>query len=99
MWLRGQVWALPVQTIFFKERLLFTELFFYFYNINLDQDPDLDPDPNPFWTKVQDPDPNSMYLDPQHWQVVYYIYWCADLGVRQRWLERMETWVGLQRSC
>ena len=24
----------------------------------------LDPDPN--WTKILDPDPNSMYLDPQH---------------------------------
>ena len=24
----------------------------------------LDPDPN--WAKILDPDPNSMYLDPQH---------------------------------
>ena len=27
-------------------------------------EPDLDPDPN--WAKILDPDPNSMYLDPQH---------------------------------
>ena len=25
----------------------------------------LDLDPN--WAKILDPDPNSMYLDPQHW--------------------------------
>ena len=30
----------------------------------MDPDPDLDPDPN--WAKILDPDPNSMYLDPQH---------------------------------
>ena len=27
-------------------------------------DPEPDPDPN--WTKILDPDPSSMYLDPQH---------------------------------
>ena len=27
----------------------------------------LDPDLNPNWAKSLDPDPNSMYLDPQHW--------------------------------
>ena len=32
--------------------------------ITLDPDPDLDPDPN--WARILDPDPNSMYLDPQH---------------------------------
>ena len=26
----------------------------------------LDPDPDPNWAKILDPDPNSMYLDPQH---------------------------------
>ena len=26
----------------------------------------LDPDPEPNWAKILDPDPNSMYLDPQH---------------------------------
>ena len=26
-----------------------------------------DPDPN--WVKFQDPDPNAMYWDPQHWYV------------------------------
>ena len=26
----------------------------------------LDPDPDQNWAKVLDPDPNSMYLDPQH---------------------------------
>ena len=26
----------------------------------------LDPDPN--WAKILDPDPNSMYLDPQHFK-------------------------------
>ena len=28
----------------------------------------LDPDPN--WAKILDPNPNSMYLDPQHWAYV-----------------------------
>ena len=28
----------------------------------------LDPDPNPNWAKILDPDPNSMYLDPQHFK-------------------------------
>ena len=39
-----------------------TQCIFYFkiYSITLD------PDPN--WAKVLDPDPNSMYLDPQHWR-------------------------------
>ena len=23
-------------------------------------------DPDPYWAKIQEPDPNSMYLDPQH---------------------------------
>ena len=23
-------------------------------------------DPDPYWIRIQDPDPNSMYLDPQH---------------------------------
>ena len=27
----------------------------------------LDPDPDSNWAKILDPDPNSMYLDPQHW--------------------------------
>ena len=35
--------------------------------ITLEPDPDLDPDPN--WAKILDPDPNSMYLDPQHWPI------------------------------
>ena len=26
----------------------------------------LNPDPDPNWAKLLDPDPNSMYLDPQH---------------------------------
>ena len=30
-------------------------------------DPDLDLDPDLNWAKILDPDPNSMYLDPQHW--------------------------------
>ena len=29
---------------------------------------DLEPDLN--WAKILDPDPNSMYLDPQHWTKV-----------------------------
>ena len=24
-------------------------------------------DPDPKWAKTLDPDPNSIYLDPQHW--------------------------------
>ena len=26
----------------------------------------LGPDPDTNWTKIQDPDPNSKYLEPQH---------------------------------
>ena len=26
-------------------------------------------EPNPNWAKIQDPDPNSMYFDPQRWKV------------------------------
>ena len=29
----------------------------------------MDPDPN--WAKHQDLDPNSMYLDPQHWLAIW----------------------------
>ena len=29
----------------------------------------MDPDPN--WAKLQDLDPNSMYLDPQHWLAIW----------------------------
>ena len=29
-------------------------------------DPDFDLDLDPNWANIQDPDPNSMYLDPQH---------------------------------
>ena len=36
-------------------------------------DPDLYPDPDPNWAKILDPDPNSMYLDPQHWFMVSWI--------------------------
>ena len=27
----------------------------------------LDPGPDQNWANILDPDPNSMYLDPQHW--------------------------------
>ena len=37
---------------------------------NLILDPDPDPDPN--WAEI--PDPNSMYLDPQHWLNVFCTY-------------------------
>ena len=43
------------------------------YSITLDPDPesdlepDLEPDLDPNWAKILDPDPNSMFLDPQHW--------------------------------
>ena len=32
--------------------------FLKIYDITLDRDPN--------WAKIQDPDPNSMYFDPQH---------------------------------
>ena len=32
------------------------------------------PDPN--WAKILDPDPFSIYLDPQHWFAVY----CSDIN-------------------
>ena len=37
--------------------------FFSLYKMfNITLDPNLDPN----WAKIQDPDANSMYLDPQH---------------------------------
>ena len=35
--------------------------------ITLDSDPNLDLDPIPNMAKILDPDTNSKYLDPQHW--------------------------------
>ena len=49
----------------FKENCFYLKLFLIssFKNDSITMDPD--PDPN--WAKILDPDPNSMYLDPQHW--------------------------------
>ena len=62
--------------ILFLKRNNFLKIFFLylflkidFITLDTDQDPDLDPvpAPDPNWVKILDPDPNSMYLDPQHW--------------------------------
>ena len=54
----------------FKENYFSLKLFLIFSfkidSITLDPDPDLDPDSDPYWAKILDPDPNSMYLYPQH---------------------------------
>ena len=47
----------------FKENYFSLQLFWMF-SFKIDSIP-LDPDPN--WAKILDPDPNSMYLDQQHW--------------------------------
>ena len=45
-------------------------------------------DPNPNWANILDPDPNSMYLDPQHyrqrWTRLSYAiqHWKIDFVVR-----------------
>ena len=41
----------------------------FFFVFKIDNTVTLNPDPNPDpnWAKILDPDPNSMYLDPQHW--------------------------------
>ena len=49
-------------------------------NITLDPDPDLDPHPN--WAKFLDPDPNSIYLDPQHWWLAWLLTWQTPSWVR-----------------
>ena len=41
-----------------------TQLRCYIDSLTLDRDPDLDTVLN--WAKILEPDPNSMYLDPQH---------------------------------
>ena len=52
-----------------KKIIFFIKLFgiFYFKIDSITLDPDRDPNPN--WAKILDPDPNSMYLDPQHCQL------------------------------
>ena len=42
----------------------------------------LDPDPDPNWAKILDPDPNLMYLDPQH---------CLVLSVKNILCENLNT--------
>ena len=62
------------------------------YSITLDpdQDLDLDPDPYPNWAKILDPDPNSMYLEPQH---CFFVVGCErnDDGLTMR----TKTWRSL----
>ena len=53
----------PYRYADFEENCFYLKLFlfvsFKIYSITLDPNPELD----------QDPDPNSMYLDPQHWLI------------------------------
>ena len=46
-----------------KGAIFFSKFFYFFFsskNYNKTMDPDLN------WVKILDPDPNSMYVDPQH---------------------------------
>ena len=49
--------------LYFKENCLLYN-FFIIFSFKIDNT-NLDPDPN--WAEILDRDPNSMYLDPQHW--------------------------------
>ena len=53
-----------LKNIFFKENCFYLNFFSFFsqvvqYSITLD--------PDPYWAKILEPDPSSMYLGPQHW--------------------------------
>ena len=57
-----------------KKQIIFSTIILIFFFFKVDSipvalDPDLDTDPDLNWAKIlgPDPDPNSMYLDPQHW--------------------------------
>ena len=56
------------KNILVLKKIIFLKNYFEFFPLKIDSITlDLDLDPN--WAKilVLDPDPNSMYLDPQHW--------------------------------
>ena len=44
-------------------------IFFFFKIDNVTLWNGLDSAPN--WSKFQDPDPNTMYLDPQQWKLLF----------------------------
>ena len=46
----------------------------------------LDPDSDPNWAKILDTDPNSIYLDPQHWYSMNgsYPWICMKLAFRSK---------------
>ena len=43
----------------------------------------MDPDSDPNWAKILDPDPISMYLDPQHWLKAYRYFIGAGAGASE----------------
>ena len=59
---------MPLFSYCSKKVIFIKQLFFSKIILNFSNKIDhitLDPDPN--WDKSHDPDPNSMYLDPQRW--------------------------------
>ena len=59
----GDIWLLQFQkSIQLLKKIVFSKIIFNFF-FQIDSIT-LDPDPN--WAKILDPDPKSMYLDPQH---------------------------------
>ena len=57
------LFSFSLTRLFFKENCLSLKLFLIYFVSKLITT--LDPDPN--WAKILDPDPNSVYLDPQQW--------------------------------
>ena len=52
-----------------KENCFPLKLFYFHSSFKIDSTT-LDPDP--YWANIQDPDLNSMYLDPEHCLLVYF---------------------------
>ena len=49
----------------------------------------LDPDPDPNWAKILDPDRNSMYLDPKHWQKAFVEFHSRSISNLYRFREKI----------
>ena len=58
------LWLKQYTSTCFNEKYLSLKLFTIF-SFKIDSI-NLEPDPDPNWAKIMDPDPNSMYLDPQN---------------------------------
>ena len=64
----GDIFFIYRTGTFFKDNFFLTFLIFSFKTDSLV----LDPDPN--WAKILDPEPNSMYLDPQRCLILLLFY-------------------------